>query len=1072
MSYTEGQLLPIDIRVDIAPGAVPDGNPAAWQWRDVSSYRRQSSDIEIDYGRSDEASDVEAGSSSVELNLRDGLLSPRNPNSELYGLIGVNTPIRYRLPMVVDTFARTVASGWGTADTGQAWTVQPGGSGGASVSSGAAKVALVTAGASTTLTLDDFGALDLDMYYSASLSAVTTGGPWISAVLVRRVDASSHHRVHTEFKPSGVITCKIVKRVNGIDTDLEENLSVPVTYSIGSKVWNHVQVEGGETRIKVWSGLITDEPDAWTVTAIDGEVEGSIFGFAQIRLGTVTNAGTLTATIDDVRVDAILWSGNVPEWPPRWDKSGNDSTATLAAAGVMRRLDVGDDVSASALTNTLPSYLPVGYWPFEDGAESFSGASGISSGFAAAVTNVSFNADTMALPGSSAMAKLNGLNSRVSGRVSADTGPAFTAIIFFKMPSLPAGDTPLVQWDSGGTIVRYRVLFNNLGFRLEGDSVSAGITTTPLSTGTLSYVINPLAVLSIRLQITQSGGNIAWALAWNEVGDDQFWGFSGTVAGTAGAGNGVQMRGATGNVDMLFGQIWIGPTTIPYVDPGFLLISNGYDGERAAARIARNCAERLGIDDTGLPIAISTGADTDEPLGRQAPGKFLARLRDAAGSALGVLHERGNGLGYIPRGGFYNAPVIMTIPWSEGDLAEAPEPTDDDQRLRTRWTVSRTGGSSATYQNDTAAARFGVIGDSLEVNIQNDGRLLNYAAWKTALSTVDEMRWPTIVIDLVARPELIPFFLGCRIGSRIVITAPKSQVAGITIDLIIEGIKQTIGRRTWKVTLSCSPASPYSVGVYLADGATVTADTKRMDSRTSSLATAAGAADTAMTVMFTTLSDQWSQVNEPYLWTLAGETISVGSMGAVTQNASPSEGFESGVTGWTPVACVFAQSSTFAHAGTFSGRLTVSGSPTQAYVRRAATLCPRVVPGGSYTLSLWVRSAVNLTDVRASIDWLDASGGYISTSDSGSAALASGSFVQRTFTAVAPAGAAFAQFGPTMLGSPATSALLYVDDILLTTTAAWFQTATVTRAVNGVSKPQAAGAPVHVHPSQLARYAL
>jgi hypothetical protein len=162
--------------------------------------------------------------------------------------------------------------------------------------------------------------------------------------------------------------------------------------------------------------------------------------------------------------------------------------------------------------------------------------------------------------------------------------------------------------------------------------------------------------------------------------------------------------------------------------------------------------------------------------------------------------------------------------------------------------------------------------------------------------------------------------------------------------------------------------------------------------------------------------------------------------------------FESGVSEWEAVSCTFTQSSTFAHAGTFSGLMTVTGTPTQSYALTTLNNSPRVDEGDVITVAIWVRSTALLSDVRVVAGWRTASGSYLSISDSGAAALASGSWVQRTLTATAPAGVVHCTYGATIAGSPAAGTLLYVDDATFSNASANYQTATVTRSVNGISK--------------------
>jgi hypothetical protein len=854
----------LDIRVEIAPDAQPDGDPNGWTWLDVSAYRRKSADVEINYGRDDEASEVEAGDASLTFDMRDGLLSPRNPLSSLYRRIGTNTPIRFRLPLVTDTFTRTVAAGgWGTSDSGGTWS---NGNGWNSVNGSGGLTALAAPNTAAEQTITNAAGLDIDVTYSVSLSAVTTGDRWTSAFILRKIDGNNMYRVHTDLKPGGVVTIRLSRRENGGNNDLVEDLTTSATYSANTKVWTRIVAEGGFLRAKVWSGLKSAEPTDWNIWSTLVRIEGGTFGFYQWRYSGNTNVGTLTSAVDDFTVDALLWAGNVPEWPPRWDRSGRDATMSVQAAGPMRRLNQGDDPIRSPLTRQLPRYSPAGYWPIEDDTGSTRAASAVANGLAAVPTNIEFGVEESELPGSRRMAKVTGTSSLLRGRarVSVATPTGFAGLIFWKHSSIPAADTVMVEWRTQNTVQRWQVIAGPGGFRLFAyDSDGTKI----VDSGTVAYVIDPTKVFSIQLETTQSGSNIAWSLIWNQVGLLDFWAINGTVTGLVGRPTEFTIPGNTGNTGALFGHIWMGPATLPYVDATFLQISSGYVGELATDRIERLCAEQ----NVDLSIMLGDG----EPLGAQRPGKFLDLLREAASGDLGVLYERAYALAYVPRVARYNTAVRMSLDWTGGDLSEAPQPTDDDQRLRNRWTVKRTNGSEATYEDAASIARHGAIGDSAEINIASDERLPLHAGWRTSLTTLDELRWPVIELDLIAHPELRPLFLSTRVGSRITVINPKAQVAGTTIDLIIEGVKQVIGRFKWDVTLTCSPAQVWDVAVW-SDGVS------RWGALTTTLQTARNASQTSWTITSVNPEDVWSTTASGYQWEVGGEFVTVQSIGAAS----------------------------------------------------------------------------------------------------------------------------------------------------------------------------------------------
>jgi hypothetical protein len=91
------------------------------QWLIITPYvmtRDGSQQIVITGGQQNEASALQPGRCSFQLNNRDGRFSPRNPLSPLYGKIGRNTPIRISVPLGNDKSYRF----WGEVpEWPQAW---------------------------------------------------------------------------------------------------------------------------------------------------------------------------------------------------------------------------------------------------------------------------------------------------------------------------------------------------------------------------------------------------------------------------------------------------------------------------------------------------------------------------------------------------------------------------------------------------------------------------------------------------------------------------------------------------------------------------------------------------------------------------------------------------------------------------------------------------------------------------------------------------------------------------------------------------------------------------------------
>ncbi len=85
-------------------------------WANISSDVRQTSPVVITRGRSEGATGAEPSNCSFTLNNRLGRYSPRNPNSELFGLIGRNTPVRVSIGR--GAYGLVLADG----SDGTAWT--------------------------------------------------------------------------------------------------------------------------------------------------------------------------------------------------------------------------------------------------------------------------------------------------------------------------------------------------------------------------------------------------------------------------------------------------------------------------------------------------------------------------------------------------------------------------------------------------------------------------------------------------------------------------------------------------------------------------------------------------------------------------------------------------------------------------------------------------------------------------------------------------------------------------------------------------------------------------------------
>lgn len=106
------------------------------------------------------------------------------------------------------------------------------------------------------------------------------------------------------------------------------------------------------------------------------------------------------------------------------------------------------------------------------------------------------------------------------------------------------------------------------------------------------------------------------------------------------------------------------------------------------------------------------------------------------------------------------------------------------------------------------------VGDysfSLNANVSTDAQLTNLAQWILNLGTVDEYRYPVVVLDLT-RPAVAGLFgqIGLLdIGNYFQITNPPAWLPIGTIKQLALGFTETLGNYDWTIEINAVPESPY-----------------------------------------------------------------------------------------------------------------------------------------------------------------------------------------------------------------------------------------------------------------------
>ncbi|MBK8756846.1 MAG: PKD domain-containing protein [Actinomycetales bacterium] len=191
-----------------------------------------------------------------------------------------------------DAFDRTLASGWGTATQGGAWTVASSATPfSVTPNLGAMKI---TAGQTASAVLSGVTATDADLSVKFSLDKLG-GGSGTQVTVIGRGDKSNGYRGKLVVSSTGAMTLSVLKVVAGTETTLISKAVTGVTYVPGDTYNLRVQVWGSGTtslRAKVWK-VGTTEPTTWLASATDTtaafQVPASI-GLLSYLSASATNA--------------------------------------------------------------------------------------------------------------------------------------------------------------------------------------------------------------------------------------------------------------------------------------------------------------------------------------------------------------------------------------------------------------------------------------------------------------------------------------------------------------------------------------------------------------------------------------------------------------------------------------------------------------------------------------------------------------------------------------------------------------------------------------------------------------
>lgn len=249
----------LEVSVDASGSSDSDGSISTYQW--------DFGDGSTGEGRTASHSYSKPGTYSVKLTVTDNLSSKASTTDSVEVTLPVGTVI------AADSFARTVARGWGDADNGGTWSVSSAAR--FSVDGSKAVVTIPTAGNGPSARLDQVSARDVSITTDFALDQVPAGGAYYQQVLARVSGTSTYYMLSTRVNADGGLRLQLSSVVAGTETALKTTTLPSFGYTAGERLKLRLDVSGTDsTKLegKVWRAS-DSEPTSAQVSTTDATSE-------------------------------------------------------------------------------------------------------------------------------------------------------------------------------------------------------------------------------------------------------------------------------------------------------------------------------------------------------------------------------------------------------------------------------------------------------------------------------------------------------------------------------------------------------------------------------------------------------------------------------------------------------------------------------------------------------------------------------------------------------------------------------------------------------------------------------
>lgn len=614
------------------------------------------------------------------------------------------------------------------------------------------------------------------------------------------------------------------------------------------------------------SATLANDDDRYRTTNPESPLYGLAGRATPVRVSvgsTVRAVGEIVSMAPDQTVDFDASTGKGRAW------------VDLEASGLLRRIGQWDEPLRSPFyTANMVVTHKAGYWPMEDPRGTPLASTPIPLASTKSMTGVLFDSQKRP-PGSGPVADGQKTNIAYFKCIPATDRSSTDGWQATFVADLTSGTgsfyTPMTVYLADG----YNVSFN-MDFSTQDISIYVfdGTNSTAVASNTVNwgtYVFTGRWIMFV-LDVSYSAGTTTVELNWRAVGEWSWLSFTTTYARATSQPAEIRISlpedSAYGHVLATHGRAY----SLLWEERFDAL--RGYAGETAADRFFRLCTLK------GVAKTVVGDTTLSAPMGAQGVDTLINHFAEIVTTEDGMLTEDPTDLALIftlRSERLTQTPALaLTYP---GDIAPPFREILDDSAVNNIVTASQRDGGDYTAEDSTTALGtqdapdgVGEYRQDVAVNVYApDTDLPQQAYWWLYKGTNPAPRFPSVTVDLLARPDLVSAVEAVDLGEVITITGARENV----IRMHVIGWTEVIGSATRVITFYLARDDIFNGGLY--DNTTY-----RYDSASTTLGSGVNSSAVSLTFSTTDVGDLWSTTDEPYDVFIAGERITVTSMGAAS----------------------------------------------------------------------------------------------------------------------------------------------------------------------------------------------